>query len=425
MTAPDHAPSGRGPARCVPLLRRGRWEPSLDVADVPGADGYQVSLAPRLMIMADARAAGPADADPGTPLGSASRRALLAEAAELFATGTVDLGPLGKQSADAFRDAMREVAGLPAALTDRWSAMLRDQVGRLAEPEWTVRRTLVVLPANTFTCLEAVGQAVLGSAEVWIRPSRREPVSALRFAAALLAAGWPASRLGFYPCGPEALAALLDATDRQIVFGGDETALRFARQDARPDAPQDARHPDALTFNGAGRGCALVAAGADPAAAARWLTPLVAADSGRFCKNVCTILCPDAPDLIADALASHLDAISLLTVDEHYPQAAVAPGRAAAYPPMIKERLRAGDRIVTVRGTLCPSDSRAAFLAPTLVLLKDPGTPAAPHPLLALEVPFPFASICAARPAFAQAVSARSRFVYAMASDPDPAGGPA
>jgi hypothetical protein len=407
--------SGRGPTYCIPLLRRGAWEQSLDTTDVADAGGYRISLAPRLMIQSDAKrpAANPTGAEPDDgSLDDQSRRRLLAEAVELFANGTVRLGPLGEQSADNFRDTMRDIAGLPAAITNRWCTMLRERVELLAHPEWRGRRTLVVLPSNTFTCLEAVCEAVLGSTEVWIRPSRREPMSALRFVAALIQVGWPVSRLAFYPSGTEALEALMEGTDRQIVFGGDEISARLAR----------AGETAALTLNGAGRGCALVAAGTDPSAAAQWLTPLVASDCGRFCKNVCTILCEEDPEPFAHALAEHLDAISLLTVDKRYPQASVASSRAEAYARMVMQRMRVGDQIVTSREILHQRNDRAAFLAPALVQIQDAGTSATPHPLLALEVPFPFASICRVTAGMAQTITSQSRFVYTMADFVEPTG---
>jgi hypothetical protein len=342
---------------------------------------------------------------------------LLAEAVALFAYGTVELGPLGAQSAEGFRAAMRDVAGLPTALTDRWCALLSDAVAALAPPGAAVRRTLVMLPANTFTCLEAVCEAVLGGEEVWIRPSRREPVSALRFAAALLQSGWPGLALTFYPCGTDALAALLAATDRHIVFGGEEISTLLSD-------PRGPRHRE-LDLRGAGRGCALVPADADPHAAAAWLTPLIAADGGRFCKNVRTVLCAGDPGPVADALAGRLDAISLLTVDPRYPQASVAPALAQGYARFTVQHTRPGDQRVTTRELPHWRDERATLLAPTLLRLADPGPPTAPHPLLACELPFPFASICAADDVLSQAVASRSRFVYRMADSAAPGGEPA
>src|SRR5207244_759100 len=80
--------------------------------------------------------------------------------------------------------------------------------------------TLVALPGNTFTCLESVCEAVLAGGAVWVRPSTREPLSALRLVSALLQAGWPGELLGFYPTAQGLLRSLVAVTDRQVVYGG-------------------------------------------------------------------------------------------------------------------------------------------------------------------------------------------------------------
>jgi hypothetical protein len=394
----------------IPLFRRGAWQPSRDVIDVPGSEHWRLSLSPRVMIATDARAPRPAEAP---WLDQAARRRILDEAVALFLDRPVDLGPLGTQSPAEFHAAMQEIVGLPPALSERWGDMLRDCVSRLRTPDTRIRRALIVLPANTFTCLEAVAEAVLGADEVWIRPSRREPVSAVRFAAALLAAGWPAERLGFYPCDGEALDALLDATDHHVVFGGDEISARLEHTQRSAQGQLDLR--------GAGRGVALVPAdtAADPEAAADWLATLIAANSGRFCKNVCTVLCVGDPEPIAKALAARLDAISIPAVDARFPQASVTPARAESFARLVQERTGATDRRVTTRD-LVHLDGAGAYLAPTLVHLADPGTVDSPHALLALELPFPFAAICAAGPELTAAVVARSRFVYTPATDLEP-----
>lgn len=394
----------------IPLFRRGAWQPSRDVIAVPGSAHWRLSLGPRLVIATDARAARPADAP---WLDQAARRRILDEAVALFLDRPVELGPLGTQSPAEFHAAMQEIVGLPPALSERWGEMLRDCVDRLRPPDTRIRRALIVLPANTFTCLEAVAEAVLGADEVWIRPSRREPVSAVRFAAALLAAGWPAERLGFYPCDGEALDALLDATDHHVVFGGDEISARLEHTERSAEGKLDLR--------GAGRGVALVPAdtAADPEAAADWLATLIASNSGRFCKNVCTVLCAGDPEPIAKALAARLDAISIPAVDADFPQASVPPARAASFARLVQERTGVTDHRVTTRD-LVHLDGGSAYLAPTLVHLADPGTLDAPHALLALELPFPFAAICAAGPELTAAVVAHSRFVYTPATALEP-----
>ncbi|MGA4845505.1 dienelactone hydrolase family protein [Streptomyces sp. G5(2025)] len=189
-------------------FRGGEWRTSLDTAALPGTGGaaYGLALVPEIVARADrrwwdtARAALP-------PL--TRRRQLLLRAAELFDRGTVTVGGLGPQDADGFRAALWSTAGLPPPLVDRWCAMLREGLlKRGGEPMPDDRLSLVALPGNTFTCLESVlGQAERSGA-VWVRPSRREPLSAARLVAALLAVGWPAARIGPYPSEQRALRGL-------------------------------------------------------------------------------------------------------------------------------------------------------------------------------------------------------------------------
>jgi hypothetical protein len=381
----------------MPLYRRGRWYESHDIVDVPG--GERLGLAPAVMVAADARATS----DPGGAppvLGRFERVRLLSAALDLFDSGTVDLGPYGLQSAAEFRDALRRTAGLPPVLTDRWIGMLRAELAlaeAAASPATRRARALVSLPANTFTCLEAVFRAALDSEEVWIRPSRREPISALRMAGALLQAGWPPRRLGFYPTTAETLPALIEVCDRPIVFGGERLAERFP---ARPE----------LEVHGPGRGLALVAAGVAPAVAAARLLPLIAADAGRFCTNVCTVLCEGDPEPLALELAGRLDAIGLDPVDERLPQTVVVdPPRAEAHAHAVLDRIDASARMLTRRPTLHRLHDEV-FLAPSLVLLDGSGS--AGHPLLAMEVPFPFASVSRTEPWITEAAESRSLFVY-------------
>ena len=397
MAATPAGAPGRPSA--IPAFRRGRWHESLDTVGVSA--GLALSVVPAVVIDADARVASSVVPLAGQP-DFTERRRMLQDALDLFDGGDVDCGPFGTQSAHEFRALMRTVAGLPAALTDRWIGILRTQFGvavRGAAPDAADRgtagrsgRTLISLPANTFTCLEAIVQSALDGDDVWVRPSRREPVSALRLVAALRQAGWPPDRLGLYPTVPAALSRLMAATDRHIVFGGAELGSRLAGSPG-------------LDLRGPGRGLAVVPAGTAPDRAAAWLLPLLAADSGRFCSNVCTVVCEDDPEPVAAALAEHLDAISLDPVDPAFPQASVGhePARAQATADAVASRLGPADSLRTRRNLLhqeSAEDGRDGqrFLAPSLVLLANPGTAGRPHPLLAFEAPFPFAAVCRADP---------------------------
>ncbi|MET7362752.1 hypothetical protein ABZS76_30590 [Streptomyces sp. NPDC005562] len=379
-------------------FRRGAWRTSADRAPLPGAPDRELSLVPEIVADADRRRWQ--STLPGLPP-LTGRRELLLTALELFDRGTLTVGGIGEQSADAFRAALWESAGLPSPLVDRWCGMLRS--GLLAQGEAPApdeRLALVALPGNTFTCLESVCEQAERSAGVWVRPSRREPLSAARFVAALLAAGWPPARVGFYPGARPSLKGLVRLTDRQIVYGGAGLAA------AVRDSP-------GLTLHGPGRGCALVPADMPTGEAVSWLLPLVAADAGRFCSNVRTVICaePDRTEPLARALAAALDA---LPPDGEWPLTAFrepgAPERAAR---AVHDRLRPGDRVLTGRppGPPFTDDQRAT---PQLVLLAGHLADASslPHPLIGYEVPYPFAAVLSASREAERAITAESLFVY-------------
>ncbi|KLL11685.1 hypothetical protein FrCorBMG51_10055, partial [Protofrankia coriariae] len=217
----------------------------------------------------------------------------------------------------------------------------------------------------------------------------------------------PADRLACYSTVPELLPTLITLTDRQIIYGGDGIAAQL------PELPT-------LTLHGPGRGCALVPADHDPQAAADWLTPLVAGNSGRFCKNVRTVLCAGDPAPVARALGARLDAIGIQPPDSAHPQAAIPdPVMAPRIAELAHRLIQPADEVVTTR-PLLHRHGPLVFLAPTLIRLADPGTPDAPHPLVGRELPFPFAAVLRAGPALADAVQQRSLFVHTMPGGPSP-----
>ncbi|QEU90396.1 hypothetical protein [Streptomyces kanamyceticus] len=375
----------------VLAFRRGEWRTSLDTVELPGSTGTRLALVPEIVAHADRRWWDSARPTLPTLTG---RRELLLTALELFDRATLTVGGVGEQSAQDFRAALQDSAGLPGPLVDRWCEMLHtDVLKRGQAPVPDERLTLVALPGNTFTCLVSVCDQAERSAGVWVRPSRREPLSAARLVAALLAAGWPASRIGLYPAEQRALHGLLRLTDRHVVYGGAGLAA------ALRDSPS-------LTLHGPGRGCALVPSDLSTADAVEWLLPLVAADSGRFCSNVRTVVCahPEAARSLAIALAAALDA---LRPDGTWPLAAFRePGAARSAARSVSDRLRPADRLLTRRAA---TDSLAP---PQLVLLDGHFATPDPHPLIGHEVPFPFAAVLSAEPAATAAITADSLFVY-------------
>ncbi|MGV9882807.1 hypothetical protein [Streptomyces sp. NPDC003006] len=390
----------------VASFRRGEWRTSLDTAALPGAKSgaestYGLALVPEIVVHADR--GWWETTRPGLPP-LTGRRELLLAAVELFGRGSVTVGGLGEQDADGFRAALWDTAGLPGPLVDRWCAMLGEGLRKSASP---LKRggapspdddlTLVALPGNTFTCLDSVLAEAERSGAVWVRPSRREPLSAARLVAALLAVGWPAARIGLYPTGRRGLHGLLKRADRRVVHGGTDLTVSV-------------REAPALTLHGPGRGCALVPAGMPADEAVAWLLPLVAADSGRFCSNVRTIVCTDRAQstALASSLAAALDAIPPDPTDTDWPLTVFREPEAAHRAlRSVHDRMRPDDRMLTRRDPVAVVDAAPCVL-PRLVLLQAYEG----HPLVGHEVPFPFAAVLHAAPDAVRAITADSLFVY-------------
>ncbi|MEY9932642.1 hypothetical protein ABH926_007293 [Catenulispora sp. GP43] len=403
--------SGSLAGSSVPLVRLGEWYSSLDTAPAPAPGLPELSMAPEILVRSDARRLRSRAAVPVPD--RASRVEILSRALELYLRGDVEVGAeVGAevQSPEDFKTLMWQAAGLSEVLVDRWSGMLVDELAGLhqqaasQEPDAAdgVRIGLVWLPGNTFTCLIAVLETALSGAAVWVRPSTREPYSALRLVSAMLQAGWPRELVGFYPCAQSVLRPLIAVTDRQIVYGGADVCA------ALRDVPS-------AVLRGPLRVCAVVPQNADAESAAAWLAPLIASDSGRFCTAVRAVLCLGEPDTIAKALASRLDAIPFAPSDPDLPLAAFPRrDRAAALAASVEGMLGAGDIRLTARPVLGSHDG-TAFLAPTLFLLEGREDAAWDDPaLMGYEAPFPVASVLAVTSQQAETLTAGADVVHRM-----------
>jgi aldehyde dehydrogenase family protein len=381
----------------VPLFRRGLWYRSLDLTPVAHARGA-LALAPAILVRDDLAWLGrtlPRVAAPPV----ARRARLLREALGRFRTGRAEIGGLGAQSSADFAAALRNIVGLPPVLTSRWSTILLAQLETLiARPSAGTEvdaLVLVSLPSNTFLCLEAGLAAALSGKAVWLRPSSREPLAAARLIACLLAAGWPPERLGYYPSSRDVLTDLVRGANQSVLFGGNEIQRAFGRESG-------------VEVRGPGRACAIVDVVGGVESTAEWLLERVAGNGGRLCTNVGTIVCVESPFEIGLALARRLDELPLAGAEADYWPVPSWPNPELAdrVAHWIEERLRPGDLWLTRRPIRQIADGRAV-LAPGLVSLAKPFG----HPLIGVEVPFPFAVLAAASRADAARLTERSRFV--------------
>jgi acyl-CoA reductase-like NAD-dependent aldehyde dehydrogenase len=291
---------------------------------------------------------------------------------------------------------MFEFVGLPPALVRQWSAALQARVETLLAEDVDAESDsigLVSLPANTFTCLEACAGSARTVAALWVRPSAREPFSALRFVAAMLKAGWPAERLAFYGVDHATLTQLVPAVDRATLYGGPEVQRRYGGM----------THVD---VQGPGRAVAVVDADLGEGDAVAWLKELVAGNGGRFCTNVGTIVSMQAAEPLGLALAEELDAI--VPADPIWPLAyGVATDEISRVSRLLSAAMSARDRRLTQRLMTSFAHGRP-FFAPTLIFVAAPSN----HPLIGLEHPFPVAVIANISPKDCSRYTAGAGFVH-------------
>ncbi len=385
---------------CLPLFRRGEWYESLDTHAIPPGLGGRVATAPGLLLLDDLRWQR-SSVDPDLlPPDRQSRAALLAEGLERFAHGDVRVGGLHQTPADFF-ELLWDHLGLPPRLSRRWCRILTDRLEQLVEeldesPDATPGEVwLISLPSNTFVCLEKCLEAALRGATIWMRPSQREPFSTARFVAALEMAGWPAAGVAFYPMSRDVLATLAPKVDLAVLYGGADVRVRFASKAG-------------VEVHGPGRARAIVGPRCRVEAASAWLCARMADDAGRFCTNVGTILVTDRAKAVARALAERLDAIPLNSSSDTPWPLAVQRNEAelSRVTEWVRSRLRPGDRWLTQRPLVAPRDE--PIFAPSLLMLAEP----VDHPLLGVELSFPFAVLAAVEARDVAALSAGAQFVH-------------
>jgi acyl-CoA reductase-like NAD-dependent aldehyde dehydrogenase len=200
---------------------------------------------------------------------------------------------------------------------------------------------------------------------------------------AFFQAGIPREAISLYPGGADVGAAVLDAVDRTMIFGGQPTVDRYRGN------PRVQAH---------GPGFSKILIGDD--VVDRWETFLdvmvdsVFLNSGRGCINTSGIWASRHTEEIADAIARRLAAVEALPPD--HPDASLAaftvPGAAEAINAAIDADLQTpGVTDVTAKhrgGPRLIKQGRADYLLPTILHCDSPDAAAAKK-----EYMFPFATV--------------------------------
>src|SRR6186713_1322594 len=345
----------------LPVLRWGAPYESLERDEVvhfaTGEPIATVSRANGGMIQRDARKAAQArQALRQIPIDDLIDR--VRRAGELYMDATLPMGD-GTQTADEFARAQSATTGLPEKMC---RANMKKNAFVLAE----MRRILESLTRGLSLDVLSTGHGVERGVEVsfqvqspvvglvlpsnspgvhtlWLpiiplqiglvlKPGPQEPWTPYRMAEAFFQAGIPREAISLYPGGADVGAAVLDAVDRTMIFGGQPTVDRYRGN------PKVQAH---------GPGFSKIILGDD--VVDRWQSHLdvmvdsIFANSGRGCINCSGIWASRHTREIADALARRLAAVAPLPPD--HPDASLAaftvPGAGEAIDKAIDADLQA------------------------------------------------------------------------------------
>ncbi len=382
----------------LPSFQYGKWYRSRDTLSLD--DGALLGLIPDIAVVAQVRMS---IANDPHQLAHSDMRAILADAMALFACSSLRIGDY-TESFSEFKTRLGAIQGIPSSLVQHWTRQLVEIVDRLlaSAPEQHDGTMLISLPSNTFLCLESVFDALWNGYRVFIRPSQREPYSALRLVAALLAAGLPPTRISLCALTRTSVANLLPCFSKVLLFGGDGL-LPLAQSLGAAGVD--------ITVKGAGCSVAIVDDNWTRATLAS-VGRLVARSAGRLCINVRWVVVPARVDSFAQALG---DMLTLSAIPDNDPDLMTLPAidanRTNRLRQSLFEVLRAEDTIVT--GARPQHLDRGERIPPVVIRAAQ----ADDHPLLKSEPGFPFAMVTKGQPQDLASIFAHAQFAYHVRAD--------
>jgi len=396
----------------LPVLRWGNPYTSMEVDEVvhfsAGEPIAKVSRANGGLVQRDARKAQQArNVLRQIPIDDLIER--VRRAGELYTDATLPMGD-GTQTADEFVRAQSASTGLPERMCRanmKKNAFVLSEMRSILE-SLTRGLSLDVLSRGTgeergvpisYQAQSPVLGLVLpsnspGVHTLWmpiipmqiglvLKPGPQEPWTPYRMASAFAEAGIPREAISVYPGGADVGAAVLDACDRSLIFGGQPTVDRYRGN------PRVQAH---------GPGFSKILLGDDQVD--RWedhldmMVESIFINSGRSCINCSGVWASRHTREIADAIAQRLAAIRPLPPDN--PEAALAaftiPGAAEAISNSIDADLgAAGVTDMTAKyrdGSRLVKQGLADYLLPTIVHADS-----ADAAIAKKEFMFPFATV--------------------------------
>ena len=397
----------------IPLLRWGQPYTSIETDDVvhfaTGEPIARVSRANAGLVQRDRRhAPGARAALRAIPIDELLAR--VARAGELYTAAELPLGD-GRQTADQFVRQQSASTGLPEAMCranmQKNEFVLANMVriltsltrgldlGVLSRGYGEERGVPVSYQAQSPVLGLVLPSNSPGVHTLWLpiiplqiglvlKPGPQEPWTPYRMFAAFVEAGIPREAISIYPGGGDVGAAVLEACERSLIFGGTPTVERYRGN------PRVQAH---------GPGFSKILLGDD--AVDRWeayldvMVQSVFANSGRGCINCSGIWASRHTRAIAEALAARLAAVRPLPPE--HPESSLAaftvPGVASAISQDIDAALgQPGVTDVTARHRggaprLVP-EARCDYLLPTVVHCASPEAAIAGK-----EYMFPFVTV--------------------------------
>jgi acyl-CoA reductase-like NAD-dependent aldehyde dehydrogenase len=325
-------------------------------------------------------------------LPSAQREAALAKAADAFATGVI-----AGLDFDAYAGLASRISGVPIAVTKSGARGVADGVAsacgvvQRARPagavlDWRDERTrdggaVWVRRGNVFAVLASGNgpgahalwpQALALGYRVAVRPSRREPLTALRLVHALREAGFRPQDAVYLPTDHRGADEIIRSADLAMVYGSQDLVDMYANDPA-------------VLVNGPGRAKILITAEQDWRDYLDVITDSIANLGGIACVNTTAVLYEGDPAPLAHAIGERLSAIAVLptederailptqNIDQAKALASYLATAAAGTTPVL-----GADQVV---GTLT---DRCAALRPAVHLMDRPDVAK-----LNIELPFP------------------------------------
>jgi acyl-CoA reductase-like NAD-dependent aldehyde dehydrogenase len=397
----------------LPIIRWGKPYESLEIAEVnhfaTGEPIAKVCQANGGIIKRDMREAHKAR-EALRRIPSRELIGMLGKAADLYENGTLPMGD-GTQSPDEFVHQQSASTGLPEhmcrANMAKNSFVLKNmekildcltrglsleiltrgygEEGRGVTVSYQAQSPVLaaVLPSNSpgvHTLWLPVIPLQMG---LLLKPGPQEPWTPYRIFAAFTEAGVPREAFALYPGEAEAGAAVLEACERAMIFGGTATVDRYRGN------PKVQAH---------GPGFSKILLGDD--VVDQWrdyldlMVESIYLNSGRGCINCSGIWASRHTREIADALAEQLGPIEALPPDD--PKAGLAaftiPGAGAAIWQQIEQDIKSdGVTHATEKyGPRLVEQERASYLRPTILHCESAESPAAHK-----EYMFPFVSVVA------------------------------